>query len=66
MRIGQFIEHKQEKYFPSNIMQKMRQGLVPDLILFFKKALNAVKASGLQLSFNTAYNKNKLYKTLVY
>ena len=31
----------------------MRQGdLVPDLSLFFKKALNAVKASGLQLTFN--------------
>ena len=27
--------------------------LVPDLFLFFKKALYEVKASGLQLSFNT-------------
>ena len=26
--------------------------LVPDLFLFFKKTLNDVKASGLQLSFN--------------
>ena len=26
--------------------------LVPDLLLFFKKALYDVKASGLQLSFN--------------
>ena len=39
-------------------MQKTRQGdllvpnLVPDLFLFFKKALYEVKAKGLQLSFN--------------
>ena len=26
--------------------------IVPDLFLFFKKPLNEVKASGLQLSFN--------------
>ena len=31
----------------------MRQRLVLDLFLFFKKALNEAKASGLQLSFNT-------------
>ena len=66
MKIGQFIEHKQEKYFPSNIMQKMRQGTSSRPHFVFKKALNAVKARGLQLNFNTAYNKNKLYKTLVY
>ena len=30
--------------------------LVPDLFLFFKKALNEVKASGLELSFSI---KNK-------
>ena len=27
-------------------------GLVPDLFLFFKKALYEVKASGMQLNFN--------------
>ena len=48
--------------------------LVPELFLWFKKALYEVKASGLQLSFNIfwyfstwlAFNNNKLYKTLDY
>ena len=31
----------------------MQVGLVPDLFLFFKKLYYVVKASGLQLSFNT-------------
>ena len=34
-------------------MQKMKtERLVSDLFLFFKKALNEVKASGLELSFD--------------
>ena len=47
--------------------------LVRDLFLFFKKAQDEVKASGMQFSFNIfrqpstwTYNKNKLYKTLDY
>ena len=46
---------------------------VPDLSLFFYKALYEVKARGLQLSFNIFQqsstwhtNENKLYKTLNY
>ena len=43
--------------------------LVSDLVLFFIKALNEVKASDLQLNFNIStalnltYNENKLYRT---
>ena len=47
--------------------------LVPELFLFFKKALHEVKASDLQLSFkyisialSMAYKEYKLYKTLDY
>ena len=44
---------------------------VPDLFLFFEKALCELKASSLQLTYisialNLAYNKNKLYDTLGY
>ena len=37
-----------------NIFHSENEGgsLVPDLLLFFKKALCKVKASGLQVSFN--------------
>ena len=51
----------------------MRQGDQFKPLLFFKKALYEVKASGLQLSFNIfrialnlAYNENKLYKSIDY
>ena len=39
--------------FSSKIMQKIRK--VPDLFLFFEKALHEVTASGLQLSFNICW-----------
>ena len=39
----------QEKYFSSKIMEKMKQGDLPQTSLFFGKALNEVKASGLHL-----------------
>ena len=47
--------------------------LVPDTLLFFKKGLDEVKASGTRLDFkwfpivvNVGYNKNKLSKSLKY
>ena len=43
MKLGQVIEHK-KRIFKKKIIQKIN--------LFFKKALNQVNASGLQLSFN--------------
>ena len=39
-------------FFSKNHAENEARRLVPDLALFFKKALYEVKASGLQLSFN--------------
>ena len=50
MKFGQLINYNKGKIFSSKIMQKMRMELLPDIFLFFKKALYEVKASGLQLT----------------
>ena len=52
MKFGQSIEYNKRKFFFKNHAQNEAERLVPDLFLFFKKALYEVKASGLQLSFN--------------
>ena len=59
------------RYNKRNVFFKKSSRLVPDLFLFFKKALYEIKASGPHLSFNIfGYTltwhttKNKLYKTL--
>ena len=52
MKIGQVIEHNKRNIFFKNYSENDARRLVPDLCLFFKKALYEVKASGLQLSFN--------------
>ena len=39
-------------FFLKNHAENEARRLVPDLLLFFKKVLNEVKASGLQYSFN--------------
>ena len=41
-----------EKFFFRNHAENEVERLVPDLFLFFEKALHEVKASSLQLSFN--------------
>ena len=73
MKFGQLIEYKSETFSFRNHTENESGRLVPDFFLFFKKPLNEVKASGLQLSFNItsialnfANNKNKLYNTLDY
>ena len=59
-------------FFFKNHTQNEAGRIVPDLFLFFKKALYEVKAQSLQLSFNVSiasnlkYNKSKLYKILAY
>ena len=67
------IEYNKNSNFPQNLAQNDARRLVPDLFLFFRKALYEAKAIGLQLSFkyisrvpNLANNTNKLYKTLGY
>ena len=52
MKPGQLIEYNKRKIFFKNHAQNEAERLVPDLILFYKKASYEVKASGLQLSFN--------------
>ena len=52
MKIGQVIEHNKQNIFFKNYSENEAGRLVPDLFLFFKKALHEVKAGGLQLSFN--------------
>ena len=41
-----------EIFFFRNHAENLAERLVPNLFLFFKKALYKVNASGLQLSFN--------------
>ena len=50
MKFGQLIEYNKKIFFFKNCAKNEAKGLVPDL--FFRKAQNEVKASGLQLNFN--------------
>ena len=47
-------------FFFKNHAENEARRLVPDLLLFFKKALYEVKANGLQLSFNVFWIKSIL------
>ena len=51
MKFGQLTEHNRTNIFFKNHAEN--EAVVPDLFLFFKKALYEVKASGLQLRVNT-------------
>ena len=57
-------------FFFKTYAENEAERLVPDLFLFFKKALYEVKLSGLQFSFNIvlnfAYIKSELYNILDY
>ena len=52
MKFGQFIEYYRSNIFFKNYAKNELGRLVPDLFLFFKKALYEVKANALRLSFN--------------
>ena len=53
MKIGQSIEYLTRKIsFFKNFAKNEGGRLVQDIFLFSKKALNKIKASGLQLNFN--------------
>ena len=64
MKLGQLTEYNNSNIFFKHYAENKPRRLVPDLY--------EVKASGLQLSFNSfialnlQYNKNKLYKTSNY
>ena len=49
MKLGQVIKYK-INIFPQKLCRAVR--LVPNLFMFFKKALDEVKEGGLQLNFN--------------
>ena len=52
MKFGQLIEYNKRNIFFKNHAKNEKEGLVPDLFLFFKKALYEVNARGLKLSSN--------------
>ena len=53
MKFGKFIEHNKIFFFKNHAENEAGR-LVPDLFLFsLKKTLHKVKASDLQLSYNT-------------
>ena len=51
MKFGQLIEYVRNIFF-KNPAENEAARLVPDLFLFFKKALYKVKAGGQNFSFN--------------
>ena len=52
MKFGQSIEYNVTNIFFQTQAENDKVKLVPDIFLFFKKALYEVEASGLQLCFN--------------
>ena len=52
MTFDHFIEYSKRIFFFKNHAGNEAGKLVPELFLFFNKALQEVKASDLQLSFN--------------
>ena len=51
MRFGQLIEYTREIFFKNHAENETGR-LVPELFLFFEKALHEVKANSLYLGFN--------------
>ena len=51
-KLGRFIEYDVRYFFPENHAENESGRLVPDLFLFFKKALCNVKARGQLRNFN--------------
>ena len=52
MKFGQAIEYYKRNTFLQKSCRNVAERLVPDIFLVFKEALDEVKASGLQVSFN--------------
>ena len=60
MKYDQLIEYNKRNIFLKNYAENEAGRLVPDLYLYFKKALYEVKARELQLSFNYFDNTIKV------
>ena len=52
MKFGQVIEHNKKCFLEKNHSENEAGRLVPDRVLFLKKALYEGNASGLQLNFD--------------
>ena len=57
------IEYNKNSNFPQNLAQNDARRLVPDLFLFFRKALYEAKAIGLHLSFNL-FRESPIWHTI--
>ena len=53
IKFGQLIEYNQINIFLYNYAENVSGRPVPDLFLFFEKALSEIKESAMELSFNT-------------
>ena len=62
MKCGPMIEYNNNTNFPQNLAENEARRLVPDLFLFFRKALYEAKTIGLQLSFNIFRESPTWYK----
>ena len=52
MKFGQLIQYNKMLLFKNHV-ENVTERLVPDIFLFFKKALYKVKGTGLHLTINT-------------
>ena len=52
MKFGQLIEYSKKIFCFKNYAENEARKLVPDLLLFFKRAYYEVRVSGLQFGFN--------------
>ena len=72
MKIVQLIGYNKRNFFFKNHAEKEERRLVPDLFLFFKKAIwgksksYAAYFQHFAIAFNLVYNKNKPYETFSY
>ena len=55
MKPGQAMEYCKRNTFLQKSCWNVAERLVPDIFLVFKEALDEVKASGLQVSFNIVW-----------
>ena len=55
MKFGQAIEYYKRNTFLQKSCRNVAERLVPDIFLVLKEALDEVKASGLQVSFNIVW-----------
>ena len=63
MKFVAMIQYSKNSNFPQNLAKNETKRLVPDLFLFFRKAIYEAKATGLQLSFNL-FRESPIWHTI--